>query len=370
MDTVDLGVLPFFYGIQHDDIEALLRGKDLKAQLVTCPHCHLTQQCRYQENLDLVEAVYQTQSSSVSSPMADTGWGRARTQGFFVYSTFCFDPGSVLEVGCQNGYLLYELFCRGAKHLVGVEPSPQIPYEKNGFRAAIHKEFFTPQRFEKERFDTVISLWVLEHVHEPVHFLNALGKVLTDDGQLIIAVPNAEFQMRVGDPGLFMHEHISHFTRASLETVFGMAGLKLIHVCETDSDFYVTAGKTDGHHAILSGHRQESHDAQGYRQSLVNLIERFKGHLAEGKRIGLWGSCPTAANLVAMTGLKNYVVFDGDAGKQGRQISGLSGQVFEPSKKNLESLIDEVCVVPVGFKNEILKIAREYPFPAFALVSE
>lgn len=367
VERVDLGTLPFFYGIKHDETEALLKGKVLKAELATCPQCGLTQQCRHQENLDLVEAVYQTQSSSVSSPMADEGWGKARAQAFFDNITFCFDPKAVLEVGCQNGYLLYELHRRGAEQLAGVEPSPQVPYEKDGFRAEIHQEFFTAERFQGQQFDTIISLWVLEHVHEPVSFLKSLREVLADDGQMIITVPNAEFQIKVGDPGLFMHEHISHFTKASLANVFGMAGLKIRHLRETKSDFYVTAEKAD---FVQSGANVDECTAQAYQQALDSLLARFNDHVASGKRIGLWGACPTATNLVSMTGLANYVVFDGDARKQGKEVSGLQGRVLEPSKKNLEAAVDEVCVVPVGFNDVILKIAKGYPFPAFALVSE
>ena len=49
--------------------------------------------------------------------------------------------------------------------------------------------------------------------------------------------------MRMGDPGLFMHEHISHFTRQSLRNIFSLAGLKIVNYNETKSDIYLVAQK-------------------------------------------------------------------------------------------------------------------------------
>ena len=63
--------------------------------------------------------------------MSDRGWGQTRAKEFFNYINFLFPPKSVLEVGCQNGYLLYELSKRGAKYLIGIEPSSQKPFEKD-----------------------------------------------------------------------------------------------------------------------------------------------------------------------------------------------------------------------------------------------
>jgi len=364
---VDLGPLPFYYGVKNSKIESYLKGKTLKAQLATCLYCGLTQQILYADNLEVVEGIYRGQSSDASTPMSAAGWGQQRARAFFENTDFLIPPSSVLEVGCQNGYLLYELFKRGAKKLVGVEPSPQVPFKENGFKAKIFQEFFNKRRFHGQEFDTIISLWVLEHVKAPVEFLGSLAAVLSPKGQLIIAVPNAERQMKMGDPGLFMHEHLSHFTRQSLKSIFSLAGLRIEKIKETKSDFYVTARK------LAAGSKRVRNQRRAdplfhYRNSLQALLKNFKKRKAPAKRLGLWGACATAANLISLTNLKRYTIFDGDVKKQGKEISGIRGVVNAPTQKTLQSLVDKVCVVPVGFQDVIGNILKQYSFPYFSLV--
>jgi len=364
-----LGCLPFYYGVKNPKLEELLKGKRLKAHLGTCFTCGLTQQILYKENLRMVEAVYQSQSSDASTPMAEIGWGQQRAKVFFENTKFLFSPSSVLEVGCQNGYLLYELFKRGAQKLVGVEPSPQVPFTENGFKAKIFQGFFNKRRFHGQEFDTIISLWVLEHVKAPVEFLKSLTAVLSQKGQLIIAVPNAERQMRVGDPGLFMHEHLSHFTKQSLNNIFLLAGLHIEKIKETKSDFYVTARKSAAGSKKVRNLRRAD-PLSHYRNSLQTLLKNFKKRKAPAKRLGLWGACATAANLISMVNLKGYTIFDGDVKKQNREISGIRGRVWAPTKSVLQSTVDKVCVIPIGFQDVIGKILEGYSFPYFSLVDK
>lgn len=366
---VDLGHLPFYYGIKDPKIESLLKRRQLKAQLATCCYCGLTQQILYTENMNVMEKVYRSHSSDASTPMSPVGWGQQRAKAFFENAEFLFKPSSVLEVGCQNGYLLYEFFKRGAQKAAGVEPSPQVPFKKNGFKAKIFCEFFDPQRFTGERFDTVVSLWVLEHVQSPVDFLKSLSAVLRDNGQVMVAVPNAQRQMALGDPGLFMHEHVSHFTKISLRNIFLLAGLRIEKIKETKSDFYVTARKWAVEFKKVKNLKSADPLAR-YSKSLKILLKKFNRRMASAKRLGLWGACATATNLISLAHLAGYTVFDGDVNKQGREVSGIKGVVLSPTRQNLLSTVDTVCVVPIGFQDVIGKILKEYRFPNFSLVEK
>lgn len=54
--------------------------------------------------------------------------------------------------------------------------------------------FFELQSFEEERknmkFDTIVSMAVIEHVKNPKDFLINLGKYLKDDGKIILTTPH------------------------------------------------------------------------------------------------------------------------------------------------------------------------------------
>ena len=83
------------------------------------------------------------------------------------------------------------------------------------------------------------------------------------------------------------------------------------------------------------------------------VLDNFKINFNHIEKIGLWGACPTVVNLVFMTKINNYVLFDGDEKKQGNEISGIKGIINSPSKKNINNLVDKVCIIPLGFQKMI-----------------
>lgn len=77
--------------------------------------------------------------------------------------------------------------------------------------------------FPDRSFDTVLSVQVLEHTPRPAELVQEMGRVLADDGLLILMAP---FQFR-------LHEEPHDYYRYSphgLRELCGRAGLELIHV--------------------------------------------------------------------------------------------------------------------------------------------
>ncbi|MFC1807233.1 class I SAM-dependent methyltransferase [Candidatus Omnitrophota bacterium] len=362
---LSIGTLPFYYGIKNENIESDLRDHNLAADLLTCHNCGLIQQVISGKRLAALDSLYQGYSSDVSTPMSDTGWGRERVKVFFKNVSFLFRPYSAVEIGCQNGYLLYELSNMGAEKLYGVEPSLQVPYSKNGFKAKIYKEFFNPNRFKGKIFDTVLALWVLEHTEYPVKFLKSVSKVLKKDGQLIITVPNAKGQIAAGDPGLFIHEHLGYYTETSLRNIFSIAGYRIVELNITERDYYITATKSNNLSKIVP--MPDNNILAEYEKRLKNLLTRFKRKLLHKKRLGLWGACATTANLIKLSELTEYVVFDSDSAKYGNEISGINGVVMKPTKSNLRRMADYICIAPYGPTDSIKRILQEEGIRSFGL---
>jgi len=71
------------------------------------------------------------------------------------------------------------------------------------------------------RFDLITAHFVLEHVAEPVEILKSLSRLLAEEGRVFFSVPNAE--TNTGD--LLVVDHLSHFTRSSLERLLARAEL-------------------------------------------------------------------------------------------------------------------------------------------------
>jgi hypothetical protein len=81
--------------------------------------------------------------------------------------------------------------------------------------------------------DVLAAYFVLEHVPNPGEFLRDCSVCLTDNGALIIEVPNLYIYPK--DPaGLFLHEHVNHFSPRSLIALAQRNGLDVLDCRQND----------------------------------------------------------------------------------------------------------------------------------------
>ncbi len=105
---------------------------------------------------------------------------------------FSFEKKKVLDVGCGNGYFLWQLAAAGAEKVLGIDPSLHYFYQFLACQLPHPNEkiAFLPLALEalpaKATFDTVLSMGVLYHRRAPLEHLASLGQFLSADGRLII----------------------------------------------------------------------------------------------------------------------------------------------------------------------------------------
>ena len=134
---------------------------------------------------------------------------------------------SFLEVGCGKGYLLYRLKQQGAQKVMGCEPGPAAITGSEEFNIEIKNNFFTPNLLS-DRFDVVFSYGVLEHVQNPKQFLESQIQVLNEQGKLLVAVPNSQTKLQLGDMNILAHEHWNYFTEQSVKNLLVRCGLSKV----------------------------------------------------------------------------------------------------------------------------------------------
>lgn len=134
--------------------------------------------------------------------------------------------GSLLEVGCGYGFLLDEA-------------KPYFDYRAGiDFSGAVESARERADRVyqgdldaipDGERFDCIILVSVIEHVHQPVEFLRKLRARLRPSGKVVVATPDVDsiFRRLLGRrwPAFqVIPEHVAFYNRATLSALMAKAG--------------------------------------------------------------------------------------------------------------------------------------------------
>jgi SAM-dependent methyltransferase len=100
-------------------------------------------------------------------------------------------PGSLLDVGCGDGSLLFRYLKQRPKEFYGVEGSPELR-EKAEERGIIVSTYDLNGRwpFDSNRFDVVFSSQVIEHLHNARLFVEEAFRVLKPGGTAIVTSEN------------------------------------------------------------------------------------------------------------------------------------------------------------------------------------
>ena len=157
---------------------------------------------------------------------------------------------SILDIGCNNGYMLYQ-FKNNYKNLIGLEYSSaqieraRINLEGLNFLGLVGSPEDMPQ-VESNSIDTIITADTIEHIPDVYAAAEEMFRVLKPGGDLFINTPNIGFIKKrallllgffpstsqpnegIGDDSLFDGGHLHYFTFRSLRLVLEKAGFKMV----------------------------------------------------------------------------------------------------------------------------------------------
>ena len=144
--------------------------------------------------------------------------------------------GMILDIGCSTGHLTQCLSNRfGPDRVAGADISINSVkrnrelYDGINFHH-IHNGFYNDHEV---RYSAITLMHVLEHIVEPIEFLNEVTKLLDNNGILVISVPQERIR---GDlavfenifniaRGKFQNVHLRNYTFKSLSNELDSAGL-------------------------------------------------------------------------------------------------------------------------------------------------
>ncbi|WP_299822200.1 class I SAM-dependent methyltransferase [uncultured Jannaschia sp.] len=138
----------------------------------------------------------------------------------------------IVEIGCGDGYMLDQMVRQGAASAIGFDPSmadqPSEFTRRDGVR--IVAEYFHPEQLDRS-FDMVMCRHVVEHLDDPATLLGNIRRAIGNRPvPIYIEVPNAEWLFDVVSPWDVIYEHITYWTRSTMETLLRRTGFEPIDV--------------------------------------------------------------------------------------------------------------------------------------------
>jgi len=148
--------------------------------------------------------------------------------------------GRLLDIGCSVGFML-EAASKLGFNAEGLELNKKAVDIALSKKLNVKMSGIAEVGYGKNSFDVVILNHILEHIFNPVEFIQRIGEILKNDGLLIIGVPNhdslAANVIKCRWYGWGIPEHIWHFDRVSLKYLLLKSGLRIKELVQNSQHY-------------------------------------------------------------------------------------------------------------------------------------
>ncbi|MBU4027174.1 class I SAM-dependent methyltransferase [Patescibacteria group bacterium] len=192
----------------------------------------------------------------VQTWLRETAWDDERR---FQYLKRVLPNRRLLDFGCgAGGFLLKARDMVATAH--GVEPEIRLSshYQSHGLTVFQNLSDISTD-IRGGGYDIVTMFHVLEHIPDPKAILSKLSEMLTDDGQIIVEVPNADdalltlYQCEPFSHFTYWSCHLFLFTTKTLKMLFTQVNLKVNYIKQIQRYplpnhlYWLANGKPGGH---------------------------------------------------------------------------------------------------------------------------
>lgn len=182
--------------------------------------------------------------------------------------------GQVLDTESGYGFFVDDL-CRAGYDAFGIEASEgRITLARSRTKGGYHLSALDDNfvKTNREKFQVVCNLHVLEHLRNPVETVSRLLELVAPGGSLLVEVPNTDDELMSQIPEYAHLQwqvcHFSYFDKSHLERVIEMAGA---------TECVVTGVQRFGLRHLIQWVSERAPQMQGYsNEENIPLFERIE----------------------------------------------------------------------------------------------
>jgi SAM-dependent methyltransferase len=303
---------------------------------------------------DILDIGY-THGIPMGTPSNDTTMGLPYVEDFIEFINLVSPvKGNLLEIGAGTGYLSYRMKMDGWE-VTSLEPGRGFESEWLRFGIKVVNDFY-PSAEVRGAFECVVMYTVLEHIFDIETLLSEIRSQLTDNGKLIIAVPDCTDEILEVDPAMLIHEHTRYFTETSLRNIFAVNGYEVqIVKSKFGRSIYVSATKLSQTVVEIDVH--EEFYLSRYIREISGTIRELREFILETSKLGqIAVYCP--ARLLNILPIQlNYIFIDDSIEIQGKYYPPFSSIVIK-----LEECVNlQVDTVIIGSRTFATQMINNLP---------
>jgi SAM-dependent methyltransferase len=312
---------PVFQNVVYDDVDAARAAPCGDLDFRRCRSCGFVWNAAFDANLVAYGPGYENRQSLSPSFRAHMA-SRAKAAMALVPVR---PAPTIVDVGCGQGDFLECIDQQPGpgRALFGFDPAWQGEEGERRFGARFSRHLFDKSELgDWGPADLIVSRHVIEHMANPLFFLETLRRAAAPTTRLAIETPDVDWILETGAYHDLFYEHCSLFSLAALDQALWASGFSPTRIERVFDGQYLWAEATvatSRPYVPLSDY--------------IRLWRRFLLDPPLPGPVLVWGAGAKGATFAQMLdpdGLMIRAVIDVNPAKQGRHLAGSGHEVLSP----------------------------------------